>query len=203
MIERFIDWVATLPPEAIYAIIGVLGFLENVFPPVPADSAIALGALLSMRDVTSLWMVFGITVACNLAGAMGMYWVSNRNSTAMFESRTVRRLLPAGGMEFVRKEYQRFGLPGLFIARLLPGFRAVVPPFAGLIHLPAWRVSIVLLAASAVWYGGIIYIVGRIGEHWNEISHLIGHINVGLGIVSALAAGGIAFWIWRRLRRPR
>ena len=33
----------------------------------------------------------------------------------------------------IEREYLRFGVAGIFVSRFLPGFRAVVPPFAGLV----------------------------------------------------------------------
>jgi hypothetical protein len=39
----------------------VLAALENIIPPVPADTAVALGAFLAGRGTLNAWAVFGIT----------------------------------------------------------------------------------------------------------------------------------------------
>lgn len=196
-----LDNLAGLPSSLVYPVIGFLGFVENIFPPVPADTAIALGAFLSLRGVVTLWGVFGVTIVLNLAGAMTIYHLAARHSSTLFSSRLAQRLLPANGVEFVQREYQRFGLTGLFIARLLPGFRAIVPPFAGLIHLGAWRTGLVLGLASSLWYGGIIWLVGRIGRHWDQITLLLQRTNLVLGVMAALIL--LALFIWIRIRRGR
>ncbi len=203
MIERFLDWVVTLPTGAIYSILGALSAIENFFPPAPADTAVALGALLSLRDATTLSAVFGITLVCNTLGAMGVYHMGARHSDTLLRTRFARRMLAGKGVDFVRREYQRFGLPGLLLARLLPGFRAIVPPFAGMIHLPAGHVAMVCAIASAIWYGLILYLVVTIGEHWDVITLALSRMNLVLGILAAVCVGIGIFWLRRRMQRRR
>jgi membrane protein DedA with SNARE-associated domain len=58
MLESWINWLAGLPPVAIYSVIALMAAIENIFPPFPADTAIALGAFLAHRGVTDPWLVF-------------------------------------------------------------------------------------------------------------------------------------------------
>lgn len=203
MIAHILEWLAGLPPLLVYLVIGVLAALENIFPPVPADTAVALGAFLAHRGVTSPTGVLLVTLASNTASAMGMYLLAARHSQTLFRSRLARRLLPDEGLAFVRREYGRFGLPGLFVGRLLPGFRAVVPPFAGLIHLGAWRTLAPILLASVLWYGLLVFLASQLGAHWDAVLHLIGRLNQALAIVAGIAALLLGLWIWRRWRARR
>ena len=55
-----------------YGLITALAAVENVFPPVPADAAVALGGFLAGRGVLDVWFVFGLTWAANVgSGAAG------------------------------------------------------------------------------------------------------------------------------------
>jgi len=199
--EGMVDWLASLPPVAVYAVIGLLAAIENIFPPFPADTAIALGAFLSHRGVIDARIVFAVTLVCNVGGAMGIYWLAARHSSTLFASGFAKRFLPEQGLAFVRTEYQRFGLLGLFIGRLLPGFRAVVAPFAGLIHLRPVRVLVPIVFASAIWYGAIILAAAKLGENWEAVLGWVNQFNrvVGVGLLVLLAIG--AFFWWRRRTR--
>ncbi len=203
MIEAFIAWLAGLPPGAVYVVIGVLAAVENIFPPFPADTVIALGAFLSHRGITDPWIVFAVTLVANMAGAMGMYYLAARHAPALFRSKLARRLLPDEGMAFVRREYDRFGVAGLFIGRFLPGFRAVVAPFAGLVHVGPLRAGLAMLLASAIWYGAVIYVASQLGAHWTGIRDSVTRINQGAGIVALILVIGIGVYVWRRRRRKR
>lgn len=203
MIESFIAWLAGLPPVAIYCVIAVLAAVENVIPPFPADTVIALGAFLSHRGITNPWIVFAVTLTANMAGAMAMYYMAARHAPALLRSRVARWLLPENALAFVRREYERFGVTGLFFGRFLPGFRAVVAPFAGLVHAGPIRAGLAMMLASAIWYGAIIYLASQLGARWGDILRHVGRINRGAAIVAAIAVGALAFHLWRRRRRAR
>ena len=58
---------------AIYAVLALLALVENFLPPVPADTAVALGAFLAARGVVDLRMVLLVTVLSTVAGAAAVY----------------------------------------------------------------------------------------------------------------------------------
>lgn len=201
MIEGLLNWLTTLPPGAVYAVIGVLAAVENIFPPFPADASVAIGAFLAHKGVTTPWGVFVVTLIPNIAGAMGMYFLAARHAPTLFRSSFARRFLPEDGMAFVRREYDRFGVVGLFLGRLLPGFRAIVPPFAGLIHVGPIRAGIPMLLASALWYGGIVFLASTFGAQLETLLKSLDRLNQGMMIVTGVVLVAVALLVWRRWRR--
>jgi uncharacterized tellurite resistance protein B-like protein len=89
------------------------------------------------------------------------------------------------------------------VSRFLPGLRAVVPPFAGLVGLSPARTFIPMALASAIWYGGLIILATLIGSNWERINRIILGINRTLGIAAVLiiVVGTVAYLIRRRRRR--
>jgi membrane protein DedA with SNARE-associated domain/uncharacterized tellurite resistance protein B-like protein len=167
-----------------------------VIPPVPSDAAVALGAFLSNRGVTTPFAVFAVTWAANLAGATAVYLVARRYGRRLFASPTGRRLLAPRSLAIIEREYLRFGTIGIFISRFLPGLRAVVPPFAGLVGLGTLRTLVPMGIASAIWYGGITVLGAVIGAEWSRISAVLAGINRTLGIVAILLILGLVTWRW-------
>jgi membrane protein DedA with SNARE-associated domain/uncharacterized tellurite resistance protein B-like protein len=174
-----------------------------VLPPVPADAAVALGAFLSHRGITSPVLVFLVTWIANVGGAAGVYVASRRYGRRLFASGAGRRLLSPEALSFIEREYLRFGLAGILIARFLPGIRAVVPPFAGIVNLGPMRAMVPIALASGLWYGGLTILGTVIGAEWSRISAIIVNLNRGLAIVALAAALAGGVWWYLRSRRRR
>jgi membrane protein DedA with SNARE-associated domain/uncharacterized tellurite resistance protein B-like protein len=175
--------------------------VENVVPPVPSDAAVGLGAFLSQRGVTTPILVFLVTWTSNLAGAGLVYLAARRYGHRLFSSRTGRRLLAPRSLAVIEREYLRFGIAGIFISRFLPGIRAVVPPFAGLVRLGAVRTFVPMALASAIWYGSITLVGSLIGANWERILGILEGVNRTMGILTALLLAAGAAWYWASRRR--
>lgn len=187
-----------------YTVLGLLAAVENVFPPVPADTAVALGALLSHRGVTSPWLVFTVTIIANTASAALIYALARRMGPRFGQSRWGRRLLPPGALVAVERNYLRWGLPAIFLCRLIPGVRAIVPPFAGLVGLSPARALVPIALASAIWYAFVTILGVTLGAEWDHVIGLISSANHWLALVGAgvLLLGGV-WYLWRRRSRTR
>lgn len=184
-----------------YAVLALLAAVENVVPPVPSDAAVALGAFLSSRGLTTPFGVFAVTWVANLAGAGAVYLAARRYGRRLFATATGRRLLAPRSLAIIEREYLRFGVAGIFFSRFLPGIRAVVPPFAGLVGLSFIRTLVPMGVASAIWYGGITILGTVIGTEWERINQIIQDVNLTLGIVALVLIGAAVAWYLRRRRQ--
>ncbi len=168
---------------------------------MPADTAVALGALLAGRGTLNGWAVFGVTWVANVASAGTVYWLARRYGREFFRGRIGRKLLPEPVLAHIAAQYHRHGEYGIFLSRLLPVWRAVVPPFAGIAGLPTARALIPLALASALWYGALIWFVVRLGTNLDTILAAFARVNRGLGVVALGVAIFLAVWVVRRLKR--
>lgn len=194
---QFLDWLSSIPTALLYLILGGISAIENVFPPVPADTVVAFGSFLAARGHGTAIGAFLSTLVGNLVGAMAMYAAGRRYGAAALE----RRLAAPGNARRLQGLYGRYGFLALFASRFIPGVRALVPPFAGALRLPAGRVALVLGSASAIWYGLITALAFRIGSDWNALTARVGEWNrwllIGAGVLVAAMA---VLWFARRQR---
>jgi membrane protein DedA with SNARE-associated domain len=200
-VEAFLDRLAGMPVPALYAALAVVAALENVFPPVPADTVVAFGSFLAARGQGTALGVFVTTWFGNLAGAMLIYAVGRRYGAERLE----RRMLGDRAAEAesrLRALYGKYGLLAIFLSRFLPGVRAIVPPLAGALRIPAVRAVVAMGAASAIWYGAISYLAFRIGADWERLSGSVARYGQASGI-AALALVVIAFVVWLVVRHRR
>ncbi len=193
-----LDWLSGLPPEGLYGAIALLAALENIMPPVPADTAVALGAFLAARGAPiSPVGVWAVTLAANVSSAVFVFLAARRFGRPFFATRLGRRLLSERALERIGDVYRRYHLWGIFVSRFLPGYRAVVPPFAGIAGLRGHQALPPVLAASALYYGLLVLAVHTLGTNWASVERLLGRVGlVLLGL--AIVATGLLVWRWRR-----
>jgi len=133
-----------------------------------------------------------------------VYFVARRYGRRLFATRTGRRLLRPRSLAIIEREYLRFGVAGIFVSRFLPGIRAVVPPFAGLVGLSPLRTLLPMALASGIWYGSITILGTLIGSNWERINQIVTGVNRTLGIATLLLmAVGLVWYLARRRRRQR
>lgn len=186
-----------------YTILAVAGFLENVLPPVPSDFLVAFGAFLAHRSALTPTRVWLAVWSLNAVGAILFYAVTRRWGPGFTETRLGRRLLPSSAIASLEQGYLRFGIWGIFLTRLLPGFRSVVAPFAGLVKLPAIPSLLTMIVASGIWYGALTWLGYRVGGEWETIATLLSRINTTLLVVALVIVGLIVVRTIRRRARRR
>lgn len=201
MLERLLDALASLPLVPTYLVLMALSALENVFPPVPADTAVALGAFLARRGEVSVVPLVALCWLANLVSAAGTYAFARRHGRSFFRDGWGRKLMPPEVLAALEEAYGRWGTAGIFLSRFLPGVRAAVTPFAGVAGLPPARALVPAALASAIWYAFLGIAGYELAHNWEAVKALVADTNRVLGIV-ALALAVIAF-VWFRRRRER
>lgn len=145
--------------------------------------------------------MFGVTWGANTGAAAAVYWLARRYGRAFFEGPIGRKLLSEAVLAHLEQQYQRHGTYGIFISRLLPVWRAVVPPFAGIAGLSAPRALIPLALASALWYGALTFFVATLGTRLDVVLTAVGRVNRVLGVVALSVVIFAVWWVRRRLKR--
>jgi membrane protein DedA with SNARE-associated domain len=199
MLDAFLDWLAGVPSVLVYAILIVLSALENVFPPVPADVAVALGAFLSQRGVTSAVAIGVSCWAANTASAAAMYYLARRHAD-FFRRGWPRHLLTPSAMATLEDAYRRHGALGIFLSRFFPGIRAAVTPFAGVAGLSPLRSLVPAALASAIWYAALVVAGVFVGREWARVRHVVETGTGVLGVLGIALTAALVFWLWRRGR---
>jgi membrane protein DedA with SNARE-associated domain len=200
--EAFLAWVAGLPGVAIYIVLVVLSGVENVFPPVPADVAVVLGAFLARQGTVSAPLLGLLCWMGNTASSAGMYYYARAHGRRFFETGWPRRLMAPAAMAELEKAYARHGVYGIFLSRFLPGIRAAVTPFAGVVGMPPARALVPAASASAIWYAFLVATGFLLGESWSHARALLEDANRVLAVVAGVVVVAVlARWLWRRTRR--
>jgi membrane protein DedA with SNARE-associated domain len=199
--DRFLEWVSGLSTPAIYAILILLSALENIFPPVPADVAVVVGAFLSHRGLTSAPLLGFSCWLANTTSSTAMYLYARAHGRRFFQEGWPRRFMPPLMLRALEEAYAKHGVYGIFLSRFLPGIRAGVTPFAGVVGISPLRALVPSAAASAIWYAFLVAAGTTLGMNLKTAKNLLSNTDRVLGFVSLTVVMLVALWLWRRHRQ--
>lgn len=198
-ISRALEFIALLPEPVILLVLSLGALLENIVPPVPADTFVVVGGLLAAREAVDPVLAFlGIWLA-NVGGAVAIYGFGYRRGRRFFELGAGRKILSPGQLERIAGFYRDWGVLAIFAARFLPGLRAVVPAFAGVGHLRPWKVVPPVAIASAIWYGVLLWVGLQAAGQVPRVEAWLAGTNRALLLVAAAVAALLLAW-WLRTR---
>lgn len=199
-VEEALALVTDLPPPAVYAILALGATVENIVPAVPADTIILVGGFIAGLGTLNAGLAFVVVWSFNVAGALGVYVLGKRYGREFLRTGRGRRLIPDGQWDRLEAFYRRWGVVAIFAGRFLPGFRALVPVFAGVAGVGTAKVVPPLLVASAIWYGILVRLGYAAGDNLDAVVAAMAQTQrVLLGVSIVLA--GLVVWLWRRGRR--
>lgn len=201
VVSDLLNWLGALPAPLLYLVIAVAAFAENVFPPLPADTAIALGAFVAARGEGTAFGVWAATMVGNLGGALLMFVLGRRLGASWLRSKLPILGGPEGAAR-VEEAYQKHGLWALSVSRFIPAVRAVVPPLAGALQLGVLRAMVAMSVASAVWYGLVTWLAFSLGSNADALIAAVGN-SQRIAAAVAIAIVAVALVVWRARRRSR
>ena len=199
-LDAVLGFFTGLPPLLIYLVLGAGSALENVIPPIPADTFVLLGGFLSELEGLDAPLVFLVTWGSNVVSALAVYWVGLTHGPSFFRQGWGRHLLNDHQMERMRLFHQKWGVVAIFLTRFLPGLRAMVPASAGVSRIAWWRVAVPVAIASAIWYGALVWLGSTAGSHLDEIKAWIDQANVALLMIALVVFYCAGLWWWRSRR---
>ena len=199
--NELLSFLGDRGPILLYGILGAGSALENIIPPIPADTFILLGAFLAAGGQANAVTVFLVTWLANTLTALLVYWAGLHYGRAFFERGLGRYPLNPSQLQRLDRFYGRWGLPAIFFARFLPGLRAMVPVFAGVTKQRFLVVAFPVLVASGIWYGALVWLGATAGRNLPAITTWLAGTNRALMVVAGAFVAAFVVW-WVRTRKP-
>lgn len=200
MLDALTDYIAALSPGWFYLALFISAYVENIFPPIPADTVTVFAAYVVGRSRERALGVFLATTGGSLAGFM-TYYVLGRLIDRDYFIRKNFKFLPAAHFSKAGTWFERHGLWVVLFNRFFSGIRAVVSLVSGLYRLPWLRVMVAAGLGCSVWNGLLIWAGYALGANWKAVEPLFARYNRVVIILAVLLAA--AWLLHRRLLRPR
>ncbi|RLB94121.1 MAG: hypothetical protein DRH50_06825 [Deltaproteobacteria bacterium] len=193
-LDRFIEFLDSLPDLLVYFMLGVSAFMENIFPPAPGDTITAFGAFLVGTGRLGFTGMFIATTLGSLSGFMALFWAGQWLGRRYFIERDFRFFKAA---DIIRTEewFRKYGYVLILLNRFLPGVRSVISVAGGISKLRVARVAWLALISCSVWNLIWISIGYTLGSNWQEAKGRIGDILANYNLAILFLAGIVILFI--------
>lgn len=197
-------WAVGILRAVGYPGLGLVMFLENVFPPLPSEVILPLAGWLTL-DTESGVNLFGVTIVGalgSLASAYVFYGLGRG-----FDERRVRYLVQRFGKWLMLTEhdldvalswFNRYDEEVIFFGRMVPVVRSLISVPAGLASMDFGRFTLYTAIGTALWSFGLAFAGRTMGAQWRAVSRFIDRYQVLVIAIKALMVGAFLF---SRLRR--
>lgn len=205
LLERITIWVQGIIEALGYLGLGLVMFIENVFPPIPSEAVLPMAGWLAFekRGGFTLWGITLVGAIGSVAGAMVFYGLGH-----WFGEARVRQLLRRFGKWFLLSEadfdtaldwFNRYGELVIFFGRMVPIVRSLISIPAGIASMNMGRFTLYTAIGTALW-SFLLSLAGYIlGQNWRLVMEWIGRYEKLVLIAGAMVV--VAFVTHRLVQR--
>jgi membrane protein DedA with SNARE-associated domain len=184
----------TIPPLAVYVVVGVIIGLESLGIPLPGEIALVSAALLASRhtlDISPVWVGVAATCGAVIGDSIG-YSIGHRYGMSLFERLGKRfpKHFGTGHVALAKQLFARWGMWAVFFGRFIALLRILAGPLAGALKMKYRHFLIANASGGLVWAGGttaVVYYLGLAAEKWlSRFSWVALVVAVVIGIAMTL-----------------
>lgn len=163
----------TIPPFAVYLVVGLIIGLESLGIPLPGEIALVSAALLASRHTLDINPV-GVGVAATIGAIIGDsigYGIGHRYGIGLFErlGRRFPKHFGPGHVALAKQFFTRWGVFAVFFGRFVALLRIFAGPLAGALKMPYPQFLAANATGALFWAGGttaVVYYLGLAAEKW-------------------------------------
>jgi len=184
----------TIPPLAVYVVVGVIIGLESLGIPLPGEIALVSAALLASRhtlDISLVWVGVAATCGAVIGDSIG-YSIGHRYGMSLFERLGKRfpKHFGPGHVALAKQLFSRWGMWAVFFGRFIALLRILAGPLAGALKMKYRHFLVANASGGLVWAGGttaVVYYLGLAAEKWlSRFSWVALVVAVVIGIAMTL-----------------
>ena len=172
---------------------------EGLFPPYPGDTVILLGGLFASLGKLDFLLVFFLSAAGSLTGAMVLFYLGKSKGRKIFSR---GKILNAALLRRIEGWFRRYGDKLILGSRFLTGVRSAVALTAGVGNIRAGIMVIYSLISISLWNGMIIVTAAILGNNWRTLYRVLVIYNrIVLTLVALAIIVGIIVYLIRKKKK--
>ncbi len=185
-----------------YLGIGLLMFLENLFPPIPSELIMPLAGFTVAQGKMNFFLAVLAGVAGTMLGALPWYYAGN-----LLTEQRLRRLadrygkwvaLSSKDIDKANHWFNRHGTKTVLFCRLVPGVRTIISLPAGVSRMPIALFLIYSTVGTTLWVTLLTAAGYFLGNNYRLVEAFLEPVSK---VVLLMLIVAFTLWVIRKRRR--
>lgn len=181
--------------------VGILVFLDNIFPPIPSELVLPLAGFTASRGELNIVLAIVFATIGSVVGAILLYAIGRWIGLDRIVRVAVK--MPLVDVADVHKTvswFDRHGDKAVFFGRMIPIFRSLISIPAGMRAMSMLKFVLLTAAGSTIWNTVLIVAGFVLGENWSIVETYAGYFQT---LVIAVVVIAVVVWIVLKVRSRR
>jgi len=196
------EWITNTMTALGYLGIGLLMFLENLFPPIPSELIMPLAGFTVAQGKMNFFLAVLAGVAGTMLGALPWYYAGN-----LLTEQRLRRLadrygkwvaLSSKDIDKANHWFNRHGTKTVLFCRLVPGVRTIISLPAGVSRMPIALFLIYSTVGTTLWVTLLTAAGYFLGNNYRLVEAFLEPVSK---VVLLMLIVAFTLWVIRKRRR--
>jgi membrane protein DedA with SNARE-associated domain len=199
-------WAESVISTMGYAGLGLIMFLENVFPPIPSEVVLPLAGSLTLTGRYSMVWVTIVGMIGSVLGALFFYGLGKllgeERTRTLFRNYGKWAFLSVEDFDTAKAWFDRYDELVIFFGRMVPVVRSLISIPAGISSMNLGRFCFYTAIGTALWSFLLAFAGRLLGASWPLVADWMNtYQNVVLALCAVLVLLFVANRIYRRRKR--
>jgi membrane protein DedA with SNARE-associated domain len=167
--QPIVDFLQSLSPLGVLAVLCGISYLENIFPPSPSDLIIVFGGTLVGIGTVGFIPALLCTTLGSILGFLTAFWVGKEFGEKLLEPGRIK-FISVDAVHKVEEWFRKYGYRIIVINRFLSGTRAVVSFVAGMSEMRVGPTAVLCGISALVWNGLLLFAGMELGHNWLAVA---------------------------------
>lgn len=197
-----VEWINNLVGSLGYWGIGLLMFLENIFPPIPSELIMPLAGFAVAQGKMNFGLAVGAGTVGTMAGTYAWYYLGrlvNYQKLKNWIDRYGKWIgISAAEIDRVNAWFDKYGRKAVLFGRMVPGIRTLISLPAGMNQMSFGTFTLFSTIGTLLWTLALTIAGFLLGENYASIEDYIAPISklVLFGLI-----GLFGYWIFKKVRQ--
>jgi membrane protein DedA with SNARE-associated domain len=175
------EWITNTMNSLGYLGIGLLMFLENLFPPIPSELIMPFAGFTIAQGKMDFLPAIASGVIGTVLGAYPWYYAGKLLSEERVKQIADRygKWINISGNDIDKADrgFKKHGNEAVLFCRLVPGVRTLISLPAGLDEMPLIRFTIYSTIGSTIWVAFLTFTGYKLGKNYHLIEQYLAPVS--------------------------